>query len=219
MTASSEWPKGSPWSRYPDKTETEIIRSKCRDAGMKESAIDVEPFEAFQRGECNMDTLDLWIQEQKGNDEKPGRRSHLFVDFAGGQFDLEREGFEQNNMTARAKLVNLIGLADASARAKDWGLDGISDITKGKAKRPDHALVALNEQKRKLERNIARDTAALETINNSTPDVDKAAIAHGTNPWAKGASWNLTEQGRIVKRLGVEKARAIARSAGIEPNF
>jgi len=208
-------------SRYADKYETEVIRGKCRNAGMKESAVDVEPFEAFTRREyTNLDdsgphSIGEWLTKQKGDDTRPGFRAHLFTDFTGGQFDLEHEGFEQSNMTARAKLVNMLGEADANARAKDWGLDGIADFTKGKAKRPDHAVTILNEQKRKLENSIARDTAALATINKSAPDPDAAKIGHGSNPFHKSA-WNVSAQGRLVKNLGVDKARAIARSVGVD---
>lgn len=212
-------------AKYPDMEQLEIIRSKCREAGMKASAIDREPFEAFARREfTNLEdtgpnSLGEWLCHQKGDDTRPGLRPHLFTDFTGGQFDLERQGFLNGNITARAKLVNLIGEADANARAQDWGLDNIADFRRGKAKEPDSATVAVNDQRRKLEKQIARDTAALASINKATPDPDKAAVSSANNPWAKGPSFNVTEQGRIVKRLGIDKARQIARAAGVVPNF
>jgi hypothetical protein len=192
---------------------------------MKASAIDREPFEAFARREfTNLEdtgphSLGEWLFAQKGDDTRPGLRPHIFTDFTGGQFDLERRGFLEGNITARAQLVNLIGENDANARAQDWGLNGLADFTKGKAKEPDNAIVALNEQRRKLEKQIARDTAALETINKAAPDPDKVAISSANNPFARGPSFNVTAQGQLVKRLGVDKARAIARAAGVVPNF
>jgi hypothetical protein len=43
--------------------------------------------------------------------------------------------------------------------------------------------------------------------NGSTRKPDKS------NPWS-AAGWNITEQGRIVKTLGADKAASMARSAG-----
>jgi hypothetical protein len=221
---------GRGWEKYPDLEQTEIIRTKCKAAGMKPGAIDLDPFEAFIRGEYTSleddgpHSIGEWLYQQKGDDTRAGRRPHLFVDFTGGQFELEREGFLYGNMTARAKLVNMIGESDANARAVDWNLNGVSDFTKGKAKEPDAALLALNDQKRKLENNIARDTAALATINKAAPEKD-ASVSSATNPFGK-AAWNVSAQGRLVKNLGEDKARAIARSVGVDlgatrpnPNF
>ncbi len=61
--------------------------------------------------------------------------------------------------------------------------------------------------------------AALEKLlagEQTSKPADKKLPANnfsGSNPWA-AASWNLTEQGRLVKALGEVKAAGIAKAAG-----
>ena len=63
--------------------------------------------------------------------------------------------------------------------------------------------------------------AALDKLLADTSDkpgekkpADKSAATHtGSNPWA-AASWNLTDQGKLVKALGEVKAAQIAKAAG-----
>jgi hypothetical protein len=47
-------------------------------------------------------------------------------------------------------------------------------------------------------------------VNGSNSGVKKAA---STNPWS-AVGWNVSEQGRIAKTLGAEKAASLAKSAG-----
>ncbi len=172
--------------RFPTKLETKQVIALCLDAGMKLSAAECEPFDALRRGEATVETIEEWIEEQKGDPANgvQGRRPHLFVNFSGSQFDLERQAFEDVNITARSKLVSLIGEADAQQRARDWGLKGIDDFTRGKAKQPDNAVVALGDEARKLEREIAERQATLAKVRKELPKED-ARATNTTNPFAR----------------------------------
>ncbi|HUZ34024.1 MAG TPA: hypothetical protein VMV19_18235 [Xanthobacteraceae bacterium] len=39
---------------------------------------------------------------------------------------------------------------------------------------------------------------------------------HSDNPWAPGPSFSVTKQGKILRALGEDKARAMAKAAGVE---
>jgi hypothetical protein len=77
---------------------------------------------------------------------------------------------------------------------------------------------ALHEGKPKgaeAETRAALDKLLAGDVPNSDRDAGGKFVPKGTgsNPWAAG-SWNVTEQGRLVKALGEAKAAGIARAAG-----
>ncbi len=104
----------------------ELIK-QLQAAGMRMSAITTDAADAFERAEFVEATLPKWLAEQRE------KRPHCFV--GNEQVNLESAAFGGGNMTARARLIKQIGLADADARAREWGLKSIHD-TKTLGERP-----------------------------------------------------------------------------------
>ena len=201
--------------QFPTKLETRQIIALCLDAGMKLTAAETEPFDALHRSETTVEGIEEWIQDQRGDPANGilGRRPHLFVNFSGGQFDLEKQAFEDVNITARSKLVSLIGEADAAQRSRDWGLRGLDDFRRGVAKQPDNAVVALGDEARKLEREIAERQAALAKVRKELPKED-ARATNTTNPFTRLRNSNPevreAAQAQIASMLAKMPTKAVA---------
>lgn len=66
---------------------------------------------------------------------------------------------------------------------------------------------------------LGRDQAALDALlaapaaDKKKLDADPAFKGHA-NPWRGGSAWSITEQGRIVRTLGLAVAQRMAEAAG-----
>ena len=96
----------------------------------------------------------------------------------------DRAFLDGGNLTARGALLREVGEAEANRIAQSYGLRNMADTRRGT--RPEGA-----------------------SEEHSKPNgKDRSA-----NPWRAG-QWNISEQGRLVRALGVEKAAQIAASVG-----
>jgi hypothetical protein len=68
-----------------------------------------------------------------------------------------------------------------------------------------------NETRKKLDQILAGETPKGD--DNRNRDAGGKFAPTANNPWS-AANWNVTEQGRLVKALGKDKAAGIARAAG-----
>lgn len=118
--------------------------------------------------------------------ERKESKAHWFKDAP--TIDPEREAlcFGKGHVSARGALVNSIGEPAATARAQAWGLKDIHDYkTQGVA------------------------PADAKPDPNAKPKKPAA-----TNPWSREA-WSVTEQGRIARVMGFDKASNLAKAAGV----
>lgn len=60
---------------------------------------------------------------------------------------------------------------------------------------------------------VGGELGKIKTTPNAPGPVIKGAPDKATNPWGK-AAWNVTEQGRLTRVFGEERARAFCKSAG-----
>lgn len=199
------------WEKYPDKFESEQIDHRCREAGMLASAISTDAFDAYIRGEYDLNTMELWLDEQKT------RRPHLFPDV--GQCALEARAFMETgvlDLKARGELVNLIGQANAEARAKEWGLRDLKDF-RTQGRRPCGADLMLHEQQAKLEKEIAERQRALAAIRSTLPPEPGAS----SNPFTRLLRPDGTRDESVaahivgmIRAMGTKKVEEIAAAVG-----
>ena len=97
------------------------------------------------------------------------------------------------NMTARTTAFKLVhGTKAKSEEAASLAM--VEALIAGKASEPTDVDLIPDDRTRRA----ARATQ----------------INHANNPWGPGPAWNITRQGEIVKKLGVEAAAGIAASVG-----
>lgn len=60
---------------------------------------------------------------------------------------------------------------------------------------------------------VGGELGKIKSVPNAAAMKGNSAIDKASNPWGAKA-WNVTEQGRVTRALGEEKARAICKAAG-----
>jgi hypothetical protein len=100
--------------------------------------------------------------------------------------DILFKAFAQGNMTARAQISRDEGHGRYLELCKAWGADPSKPSVVGK--RPG---------------------------GEKPPENAAELKARADNPWLE-ARWNITAQARLVKSLGIDRARSLARAAGCD---
>jgi hypothetical protein len=100
--------------------------------------------------------------------------------------DLQFKAFAQGNLTARGQILRAEGELRYNELLKQWGADARRPSVVGK--RPG---------------------------GEKPPENAAELKARADNPWLE-AKWNITAQARLVKSLGIDRARSLARAAGCD---
>ncbi len=209
---------------FPDHEQSDRLTRLALNAGIRESAVrDVfgwftgDPRRKIPP-EFDFNDWELWVEANKTS------RPHIFVQ--ADSYALAAAAFNENgtlNLSARSKLVNEVGEAEAEAMARQWGLQpkgingkALEDFTT-RGTRPDPADVSINAEARKLEAEIAQKQSKLDTLRKAAPTRENS-----TNPFVllrdkDTGAIRPDIQKRIegmIKSLGTSKVAAIAAAAG-----
>ena len=172
---------------FPDHEQSDRLTRLALNAGIRESALR-EIFFWFSGDprrkitpEFDFNDWELWVEANKTS------RPHIFVQ--ADSYALAAAAFNENgtpNLSARSKLVNEVGEAEAEAMARRWGLQPwghatgkrLEDFTTPRGTRPDPADVSINAEAQKLEAEIAQKQSKLDTLRKAAPKRENS-----TNPF------------------------------------
>jgi hypothetical protein len=172
--------------------------------------------------------MQTFFKDGVGLSERAAERAAIaeaaLFDFVGGRLTSRVQGADPNVPALQDKAAIAFYSEGGVGNIYKIEKSGATDDDTGEKKLTDDeatALMATVTGRGKLVKAIGQKAAAALVIKAGfkslhdfkTPTPASTDDKPSKNPW-RSDSWSITEQGRLVKSLGIEKAAAIAAAAG-----